>query len=101
MARCTPARSEAEWENAARLSESRGGLLDDGHLAPRPAGSGRLAQMIGEVWEWTASPYVGYPGFQAATGAVGEYNGKFMINQMILRGRLMPDARRPYPAQLP
>ncbi len=78
--------SETEWENAAQLSNQPGGLLDDGHLAPHPAEPGRLSQMIGEAWEWTASPYVGYPGFQAATGAVGEYNGKFMINQMILKG---------------
>ncbi len=77
---------EAEWENAARRSGAPGALLDDGALTPRPAPAGPLSQMLGDVWEWTASPYVGYPGFSPATGAVGEYNGKFMINQMILRG---------------
>ena len=77
---------EAEWEHAAGRSTGFGALLDDGDLAPRAADRGPLAQMFGDVWEWTASPYVGYPGFQPAVGAVGEYNGKFMINQMILRG---------------
>ncbi len=78
--------TEAEWEHAATQSGDTGAFLDDGGLAPRPAGAGPLSQMFGDVWEWTASPYVGYPGFRPASGAVGEYNGKFMINQMILRG---------------
>ena len=77
---------EAEWEHAARRSGGVGALLDDGDLTPRPAKAAPLAQMFGDVWEWTASPYVGYPGFKPAVGAVGEYNGKFMINQLILRG---------------
>ncbi len=77
---------EAEWEHAAQRSATPGALLDDGQLTTQPARLGPLAQMIGDVWEWTASPYVGYPGFRPEAGAVGEYNGKFMINQMILRG---------------
>ena len=77
---------EAEWENAARLSGAPGALLEGEHFRPRPASGGALAQMLGDAWEWTASPYVGYPGFSPATGAVGEYNGKFMINKMILKG---------------
>ena len=78
--------TEAEWEHAALSAGPAGSFLDDNDLKPLPAGGGPLAQMFGDVWEWTASPYVGYPGFRPATGAVGEYNGKFMINQMILRG---------------
>ena len=61
--------------------------LGAGHLRPMPAGIGpRLQQMFGDVWEWTASAYLPYPGFKAAAGAVGEYNGKFMCNQFVLRG---------------
>jgi formylglycine-generating enzyme required for sulfatase activity len=61
-------------------------MLDSGHLHPTPASGEGLVQMIGDVWEWTASPYVAYPGYREPPGAIGEYNGKFMANQMVLRG---------------
>jgi dimethylhistidine N-methyltransferase len=79
--------SEAEWEHAADGQPVEGGFLDLDRLSPAgaPAQSG-LRQMFGELWQWTRSPYAPYPGFAPGAGAVGEYNGKFMINQMVLRG---------------
>ncbi|MGH7090943.1 MAG: ergothioneine biosynthesis protein EgtB [Stellaceae bacterium] len=80
--------TEAEWELAATLNgvALAGNLLDRGAYHPEPAAEAGLTQMVGDVWEWTESPYVAYPGFRPAAGAVGEYNGKFMVNQMVLRG---------------
>ena len=84
--------TEAEWEHAAvRLpvvSGSSSGFVDNRRFHPGVAGtdSEGPAQLFGDVWEWTASAYLPYPGFAAAAGAVGEYNGKFMCNQMVLRG---------------
>ena len=78
--------TEAEWEVAAEGAPLAGGFVDDGRLHPAPAPGGALRQMLGEVWEWTASAYLPYPGFRPAQGAVGEYNGKFMSGQMVLRG---------------
>jgi len=74
--------TETEWEAVATQSR-RTGLAP--HLHPL-AGDRPLSDLAGEVWQWTASAYSPYPGFRAAPGAVGEYNGKFMVNQHVLRG---------------
>lgn len=79
--------TEAEWEVAAATVPLDGNLGGKGALRPLPAdGGGGPRQMFGDVWEWTASAYRPYPGFRPLAGAVGEYNGKFMANQMVLRG---------------
>ena len=79
--------SEAEWELAAAELPVSGHFVNDEVFHPRPASGGDgLQQMFGDVWEWTASPYVPYPGFRALGGSLGEYNGKFMSNQLVLRG---------------
>jgi ergothioneine biosynthesis protein EgtB len=102
--------SEAEWEIAASSFAVGGNLLEEGTLRPRPAGAeaaapagaaaapagaeaaaapagaGALKQMFGDGWEWTQSAYAPYPGFRPFGGALGEYNGKFMSSQMVLRG---------------
>jgi len=79
--------TEFEWEIAAASVPPQGRTLGQNHLRAMPAKAGAtLQQMFGDVWEWTASAYLPYPGFKAAAGAVGEYNGKFMVNQFVLRG---------------
>ncbi len=80
--------SEFEWELATRGVPMQGRTLGAGHFRALPAephGDG-LKQMFGDVWEWTASAYLPFPGFKPAVGAVGEYNGKFMCNQFVLKG---------------
>ncbi|MBW3597325.1 MAG: ergothioneine biosynthesis protein EgtB [Planctomycetes bacterium] len=86
--------SEAEWEVAAQRvlaedGEIRGNFAESGRLHPAPAqssASNAPAQMFGDVWEWTSSPYSPYSGYRPPDGALGEYNGKFMCNQYVLRG---------------
>ncbi len=75
--------TEFEWEAAASTQQVDGNLLDSGLLHPA-AGTG--TQIFGDAWEWTASPYVPYPGFTPLEGSLGEYNGKFMCNQLTVRG---------------
>lgn len=82
--------TEAEWEVVAREAPIEGNLLDGEHFHPEPApdraGHDAPLQLFGDVWEWTASAYSAYPGFRPAAGALGEYNGKFMSSQIVLRG---------------
>ena len=79
--------TEFEWEWAARDLPVEGNFVEQQRWRPAAAAPGAgLRQMFGDVWEWTASPYVAYPGFRTAPGAVGEYNGKFMNGQYVLRG---------------
>jgi len=77
--------SEFEWEILAREQPLQGQFVDSGYLHPAAAEGGDH-QLHGGLWEWTASPYTPYPGYAPAAGAVGEYNGKFMANQWVLRG---------------
>ncbi len=85
---CLP--GEAEWEVAAATAPLAGHFLEGKHYHPASTPSaddvGPVRQLFGDVWQWTASPYVGYPGYLHSSGALGEYNGKFMCNQFVLRG---------------
>ena len=83
--------TEAEWEVASETVPLCGNFADSGRFHPAPldpneAEPGRLHQMFGDVWEWTRSQYTPYPGYAPPPGALGEYNGKFMCNQFVLRG---------------
>jgi formylglycine-generating enzyme required for sulfatase activity len=82
--------TEVEWEVAVAAAPIAGNFAESGALHPlacreAPA-PGALAQAFGDVWEWTRSDYAPYPGYRADEGALGEYNGKFMANQYVLRG---------------
>ncbi|MBA1272229.1 ergothioneine biosynthesis protein EgtB [Stutzerimonas azotifigens] len=80
--------TEAEWEVSAADQPLRGNFLESDHLQPVASGASpdTPAQLFGDVWEWTASAYLPYPGFRPLDGSLGEYNGKFMSGQMVLRG---------------
>jgi ergothioneine biosynthesis protein EgtB len=83
--------TEAEWEIASGTGEPDGNFVESGLFHPRVLAwpSSQIespAQMFGDVWEWTRSPYEPYPGYKASRDALGEYNGKFMCNQYVLRG---------------
>ncbi len=78
--------TEFEWEIAAQGRETEERTLSARRFTPAPADDAPIAQLFGDVWEWTCSPYAGYPGYKPASGALGEYNGKFMCGQFVLRG---------------
>ena len=78
--------TEAEWEHAAARQPVAGHFADGQRFHPKAASGPGLVQLFGDVWEWTASSYAPFPGFKPPAGAVGEYNGKFMANQIVLRG---------------
>ncbi len=79
---------EGEWETMALQCPIEGNFASSGHFHPAPGKNapGRAIQVFGDVWEWTQSPYTPYPGYRAPDGDIGEYNGKFMSGQMVLRG---------------
>ncbi|MGH8227376.1 MAG: ergothioneine biosynthesis protein EgtB [Steroidobacteraceae bacterium] len=81
--------TEFEWELAAGDEPLRGNFVEEENWHPVPARldpESRILQLFGDTWEWTASPYAPYPGYAPPEGALGEYNGKFMVNQLVLRG---------------
>ena len=80
--------TEAEWETGAAPCPVEGHFADDAVLRPLPAidRGAALMQIFGDVWQWTQSAYAAYPGYRPVAGAIGEYNGKFMANQYVLRG---------------
>jgi ergothioneine biosynthesis protein EgtB len=82
--------TEFEWEHATRAENLRGNFLESDTLHPRAAKRSTdeesLMQTFGDVWEWTSTPYAAYPGYQPYSRELGEYNGKFMVNQLVLRG---------------
>jgi ergothioneine biosynthesis protein EgtB len=82
--------TEAEWETAAADVPLGGHFVEGGRFRPAASSAaedrGPIYQLYGDVWQWTASPYTAYPGYRPLTGALGEYNGKFMCNQFVLRG---------------
>jgi len=83
--------TESEWELAASRCAVQGNFVDDGVYSPQPVTSAPsephgVRQLFGDVWEWTRSSYEPYPGYEAPQGALGEYNGKFMVSQRVLRG---------------
>jgi ergothioneine biosynthesis protein EgtB len=93
--------SEAEWEAAAEGAVPDGTFADDGRFHPAPVrdrtseeGGTGIAQLLGDVWEWTSSGFAPYPGFRPLAGALGEYNGKFMVSQLVLRGGSCATPRR-------
>jgi ergothioneine biosynthesis protein EgtB len=79
--------TESEWEASAAGLPIAGNFLDPAHPHPKPAAASEaIAQLYGDAWQWTRSSYDPYPGFKPLSGAVAEYNGKFMCGQMVLRG---------------
>ncbi|PIW70620.1 MAG: ergothioneine biosynthesis protein EgtB, partial [Ignavibacteriales bacterium CG12_big_fil_rev_8_21_14_0_65_30_8] len=81
--------TEFEWEVAAKNIKINGNFVDKNKYHPTPCNinsQNKLNQMYGDVWEWTQSAFLPYPGFKSLPGALGEYNGKFMSGQMVLRG---------------
>ena len=77
--------TEAEWEFASEKQSIEGNFLESGFFHPQPQSAGE-AHLFGNTWEWTSSAYSQYPGFRPLEGALGEYNGKFMSSQLVLRG---------------
>ena len=95
--------TEFEWEVASALAQEPGNFVESRQWHPVPAAypspTGRtnglpMLQMFGDVWEWTQSAYSPYPGYRTAAGALGEYNGKFMVSQRVLRGGSCLSPRR-------
>jgi ergothioneine biosynthesis protein EgtB len=88
--------TEAEWEVAAQGAARDGGFVESGrlHPGPSPAAGDHPAALFGDVWEWTSSAYTPYPGFRPLSGSLAEYNGKFMSNQLVLRGGSCATPRR-------